>query len=293
MSFPLRNALLGYHASPQALVDGFNNAVEESDRDALSDLFWTDEEDPFQAYLSGTMSALSGYCQPLIYVSQDHDWGNPYAVITVYYGELTDSSDRDPYVNSKEEITAERYSSAYLFTVAAIKRDGQWYFSAGDYTTLMRSSFTNSKSCRKQQARDSPVPAVFRFLFRLYRFRTLELGIVQVGVKTARCQQFVVSTLFDDIAVLHYQNQVGIPNRGQPMGDDKAGAALHQIVHGLLNEQLRTRIHRAGGFIQNQDGRIRQNRPGNGQQLFLSLRNIAGFLVDFMSYPPGSVSMKW
>lgn len=141
LSFPLRNALLGYHASPQALVDGFNNAVEESDRDALSDLFWTDEEDPFQAGLSGTMSALSGYCRPLIYVSQDHDWGSPYAVITVYYGELTDSSDRDPYVNSKEEITAERYSSAYLFTVAAIKRDGQWYFSAGDYTTLMRSSF--------------------------------------------------------------------------------------------------------------------------------------------------------
>lgn len=144
LSLPLRNALLGYHASPRALVNGFNEAIENSDRDMLSELFWTDEEEPFQASLSGTMSALYSYRRPLIYVSQAHDWGSPYAVITVYYGELIDSSEGDPSVNSKEESVterAERYSSAYLFTVAAIKRNGQWYFSAGDYTTLMRSAF--------------------------------------------------------------------------------------------------------------------------------------------------------
>ena len=40
--------------------------------------------------------------------------------------------------------------------------------------------------------------------------------------------------LLDDIAVLQHQNQVGVFNGGQPVGDDKAGAVLRQPVHGLL-----------------------------------------------------------
>ena len=35
------------------------------------------------------------------------------------------------------------------------------------------------------------------------------------------------------------------------MGDDEASFALHQLVHGFLNEHFGTGVNRAGGFIQN------------------------------------------
>lgn len=139
VAIPLRNTLLGYHASPQALVEGLNIAVEQNDREALSDLFWTEEGTAFRAELYTGWGGLSEYQRPLIYVSQVHDFGSPYAVMTVYYGEL-DTSQTESFVDSPE-ITAERYCSAYLFTVAAIKQDGRWYFSSGDYDNLMRASF--------------------------------------------------------------------------------------------------------------------------------------------------------
>ena len=37
--------------------------------------------------------------------------------------------------------------------------------------------------------------------------------------------------LLDNGAVVHDENQIRIANRGQPVGDDEAGAALHQLVH--------------------------------------------------------------
>ncbi|MNH91728.1 hypothetical protein D3C73_442960 [compost metagenome] len=64
------------------------------------------------------------------------------------------------------------------------------------------------------------------------------------------------------------------------MGDDKACSAFHQRVHRLLDLDFSPCIDAACRFIENQDGRVRQNCPGNSQQLLLPLRNIGGFLVQ-------------
>ena len=44
--------------------------------------------------------------------------------------------------------------------------------------------------------------------------------------------------LLDDISVLHDKNQIRIANRGQPMGNDKACSALHQVIHCFLDLDL-------------------------------------------------------
>ena len=44
--------------------------------------------------------------------------------------------------------------------------------------------------------------------------------------------------LLDDISVLHDKNQIRIANRRQPMGDDKARSALHQVIHCFLDLDL-------------------------------------------------------
>lgn len=75
--------------------------------------------------------------------------------------------------------------------------------------------------------------------------------------------------LLDDIAVLQHQNQVGVFDGGQPVGDDKAGAVFRQPVHGLLGDELCAGIHRGGGLVQNQHGIALNHGPGDGEQLLL------------------------
>ena len=51
----------------------------------------------------------------------------------------------------------------------------------------------------------------------------------------------------------------------------KGGTARHQGVHAILDQFFRPGINGGGGLIQNQHRRIRHSRPGDGQQLPLSL----------------------
>ena len=64
------------------------------------------------------------------------------------------------------------------------------------------------------------------------------------------------------------------------MGNDKAGAALHQMVHGFLDGDLRAGIHAGGGLVEDEDLRLGDDGAGDGEQLLLALADIAGFLVE-------------
>ena len=79
-------------------------------------------------------------------------------------------------------------------------------------------------------------------------------------------------------AVIQHQDAVGAPDGGQPVGDDKASPSLAQVLHSKADGPLRFRVHVGGSFIQNDNVRVRQKAPGNGQQLPLSLGD-AGALV--------------
>ena len=78
---------------------------------------------------------------------------------------------------------------------------------------------------------------------------------------------------FHQSTVIHHQNLIRSGNGGQSMGNHKAGAPLHQLQHGFLNQLFRAGIHVGGGFIQNQHGGIHEHGSGNGQQLLLPLGN--------------------
>ncbi len=109
----------------------------------------------------------------------------------------------------------------------------------------------------------------------LYRL-ALELAQVQVVVETFFIQQFLVGALLDDLAVIDHQDVVGIPDGAQAVGDDEAGASGHQAQQGLLDAGLGARVHAAGGFVEDQDCRVGQDGAGDGEQLALSLTEVAG-----------------
>ncbi len=56
--------------------------------------------------------------------------------------------------------------------------------------------------------------------------------------------------------------------------------SVHQGIHGFLDQHLGTGIDRAGGLIQDEDLRVGEDGAGNGQQLLLPLRDIAGLLIQ-------------
>ena len=69
---------------------------------------------------------------------------------------------------------------------------------------------------------------------------------------SAGFQQFVMGTLLDDLAVLHHQDHVGVPDGGEPVGNHEAGAIRAQRCHGTLHQHLGTRVDRAGRLVQDQ-----------------------------------------
>ena len=79
-----------------------------------------------------------------------------------------------------------------------------------------------------------------------------------------------MSALLDDVAVFHDEDQVRIADGGEPVGDDEAGLSAHQLPHRRLKLLLGTGIHIGGGLIQDQQRRVLQQCPGNGQALALA-----------------------
>ncbi len=66
-----------------------------------------------------------------------------------------------------------------------------------------------------------------------------------------------------------HPDHVRAPDGGEAMGDGEGGAALAELLQGALYQKLRLVVQRAGGLIQQQDGRILQKDPGDGQALLL------------------------
>ena len=64
------------------------------------------------------------------------------------------------------------------------------------------------------------------------------------------------------------------------MGDDDARPPFHQLHHRALNQKFRTRIDAGCRLIKNQNRRIGENGPRDGQQLPLALAQITAVLAQ-------------
>ena len=74
--------------------------------------------------------------------------------------------------------------------------------------------------------------------------------------------------------MIQYNDHIRIFHRRQAVGNNKNSPALHQSVHPLLYDSFCTGINRGSSLVQDHDRRICHSRPGNGQKLPLSLRQV-------------------
>ena len=75
---------------------------------------------------------------------------------------------------------------------------------------------------------------------------------------------------FDDGAMLKHENLVGLTNGAEAVGDHETGATLHQALESFLNQALGGGVDTGGGFIEDQNRRIGQQRARDADALFLA-----------------------
>src|SRR5215211_2653501 len=74
-----------------------------------------------------------------------------------------------------------------------------------------------------------------------------------------------------DAAFLYGEDEIRAPDGAQAMGDDDARPAREQRGQGLLDDRLRAGVYVARRLVQDEDPRVRQDRPGEREQLALAL----------------------
>ena len=107
-----------------------------------------------------------------------------------------------------------------------------------------------------------------------------ELRFGQFGEDAALCHQLVEAAALHDAAAVEHEDARGVAHRGEPVGDDEGGAALHHLVEGGGHLGLGRGIERARRLVEDQDRRVLQQRPGDRQPLPLAAREHAPALAD-------------
>ena len=99
---------------------------------------------------------------------------------------------------------------------------------------------------------------------------TATLVLPEFGVGTILGEQCLVSTVLDDDTVFEYQDPVELSDSAETMGDDDAGAAMHQFFEGILDEHFTFAVERAGSFVEHQYWRILENGTSDSDALSLA-----------------------
>jgi CheY-like chemotaxis protein len=101
----------------------------------------------------------------------------------------------------------------------------------------------------------------------------------QAGVNAALRQQLGVRAFFHDAACVQHDQAVQRGDGGQAVRNGDHGLALHQAVQAFLDGGFDLAVERAGGFVQQQDGRVLEHHAGNGHALALAARELDAALA--------------
>ena len=80
-----------------------------------------------------------------------------------------------------------------------------------------------------------------------------------------------MSTLLHQGTAFQHIQAVGVGDTGEPVGDANRGPPTGQPLQSLVDRRLGAGIQGGCCFVQEQQGRIAEDRAGNGQPLSLPL----------------------
>ena len=100
------------------------------------------------------------------------------------------------------------------------------------------------------------------------------------GVAAAAGQQLVVGAALDDLAAGRGRRSGRRRGRWRAGARWRRGAALGEVVERLLHGALGAGVEGAGGLVEEQDGRVAQDRPGDRDALLLAAGEPVAALAD-------------
>src|SRR5579872_1507545 len=106
------------------------------------------------------------------------------------------------------------------------------------------------------------------------------LDLVKGSITPGLFDQLIMAAVFDNVPGLDGDDPVGMAHRRQAMGDDEHRSARGDLAHVTLDDVLALVVERAGGFIENQDFGIGDQRSGNGDPLALAPRKRRATLAN-------------
>ena len=86
--------------------------------------------------------------------------------------------------------------------------------------------------------------------------------------------------LFNQFRVFDHEDDVRTANRAEIMGDGDGRSSLHQRPQRSDDGFLGGGVQAGGRLVENQDRRIANDRPGNGDALALTAREGGAALAD-------------
>ena len=89
-----------------------------------------------------------------------------------------------------------------------------------------------------------------------------------------------MAAVLDQLAVLQTEDDVGVLDGGEPMGDGDGRPALRGPLEGVLDQPLGLGVQRRGRLVQDQDRGVLQEDARDGQPLLLPARELHAALAD-------------
>ena len=110
---------------------------------------------------------------------------------------------------------------------------------------------------------------------------------VEARVRAVARQQLLVRALLDHAAVLQHEDAVRLTDGAQAVGDHDRGLAAGQAPKRTQQQRLGSRVHRAGGLVEDQDRGLGQPRAHEAHDLPLALGEIGTSLAHDGQQPVG------
>src|SRR5271165_475466 len=110
-------------------------------------------------------------------------------------------------------------------------------------------------------------------------FMETRLNTMEGSITSSACHQLVMGAVFDDPSVLDGDDAVAPAHRRQAMRDDEDGSPRDDGLHVLLDDALALIVERAGRLVEDQDARLGDQRPRDGDALPLTAGETAAALA--------------
>src|SRR5881409_1485353 len=89
-----------------------------------------------------------------------------------------------------------------------------------------------------------------------------------------------VRPLLAQLALVQHEDAIRVLDGREAVGDDDRGAAAEELRERVLDQPLGLRIDARGRLIEDEDGRIVGQCPGEGEELTLASGEVAAPLAD-------------